>query len=53
LLRSDDQHFKELVVFANETDALANGFHSRRGSGESPGTAQEGGKRRAKSHGGS
>jgi aspartate carbamoyltransferase catalytic subunit len=53
LLRSDDQHFKELVVFANETDALANGFHSRRGSGESPGAAQEGGKRRAKSHGGS
>jgi len=51
LLRSDDQHFKELVVFANEGDALANGFHSRRGSGESPGTAQEGGKRRAKSHG--
>jgi hypothetical protein len=53
LLRSDDQHFKELVVFANGTDALASGFHSRRGSGESAGTAQEGGKRRAKSHGAS
>jgi aspartate carbamoyltransferase catalytic subunit len=30
LLRSDDQHFKELVVFANAADATASGFHSRR-----------------------
>jgi aspartate carbamoyltransferase catalytic subunit len=43
LLRTQDQHFKELVVFANEADAVAAGLHSRRG------TADDGVKVRAKS----
>jgi aspartate carbamoyltransferase catalytic subunit len=30
LLRSDEQHFKDLIVFGNEADATAAGFHSRR-----------------------
>ena len=28
------QHFKELVVFANDADAVAAGFHSRRGTAD-------------------
>jgi aspartate carbamoyltransferase catalytic subunit len=35
LLRSaDEQHFKELIAFANEADAAAAGFHSRRTAAE-------------------
>jgi hypothetical protein len=34
MLRTDDHHFKELIVFATEEDALAAGFHSRRASTE-------------------
>jgi aspartate carbamoyltransferase catalytic subunit len=34
LLRRDDHHLKELVVFAGEADAVAAGFHSRRAPGE-------------------
>jgi aspartate carbamoyltransferase catalytic subunit len=30
LLRTDDHHLKELVVFAKEADAIESGFHSRR-----------------------
>jgi hypothetical protein len=30
LLRSDDHHLKELVVFADVADAVAAGFHCRR-----------------------
>jgi hypothetical protein len=30
LLRSDDHHLKELVVFADEADAAKGGFHCRR-----------------------
>jgi aspartate carbamoyltransferase catalytic subunit len=41
LLRTNDQNFKELVVFANETDALAHGFHSRRTAVEPPHSPQE------------
>jgi Fe-S-cluster-containing dehydrogenase component len=47
LLRTNDQHFKELVVFANAADAVTNGFHSRRASVEPP-AAQHGVKPRAK-----
>ena len=34
LARADDQHLKDLVVFANEEDAVAAGFHSRRAAAE-------------------
>src|SRR5262249_41234396 len=34
LVRADDHHLKELLVFANEEDALAAGFHSRRAAAE-------------------
>jgi wyosine [tRNA(Phe)-imidazoG37] synthetase (radical SAM superfamily) len=34
LLRADDHHLRELLVFAKEEDALAAGFHSRRASPE-------------------
>jgi aspartate carbamoyltransferase catalytic subunit len=34
MLRPDEHHLKELIVFANEEDALAAGFHSRRASTE-------------------
>jgi aspartate carbamoyltransferase catalytic subunit len=34
LLRTDDHHLKELVVFAKEADALEAGFHSRRAAAE-------------------
>jgi aspartate carbamoyltransferase catalytic subunit len=49
LLRNNDQHFKEVVVFANEADALASGLHSRRASGGPRAAAQEASKPRAKS----
>jgi len=34
LVRADDHHLKELLVFAKEEDALAAGFHSRRAAAE-------------------
>src|SRR5262245_30950216 len=34
MLRPDEHHLKELIVFASEEDALAAGFHSRRASAE-------------------
>jgi aspartate carbamoyltransferase catalytic subunit len=34
LLRSDDQHFKDLVVFATNADAIEAGFHYRRAGAE-------------------
>lgn len=34
MLRSDDQHLKDLIVFATEADAIEAGFHSRRGAAE-------------------
>src|SRR5262249_61680076 len=34
LARADDQHFKDLVVFAKAADAAEAGFHSRRGTAE-------------------
>jgi aspartate carbamoyltransferase catalytic subunit len=34
LLRADDHHLRELLVFAHEADARAAGFHSRRASAE-------------------
>jgi len=49
LLRSNDQHFKELIVFANDADAVTSGFHSRRASGELRSAALERVKPRAKS----
>jgi aspartate carbamoyltransferase catalytic subunit len=48
LVRANDQNFKELVVFANEADALAHGFHSRRTAAEPRPPAQEGVKPRPK-----
>jgi aspartate carbamoyltransferase catalytic subunit len=33
-LRTDDDHLKELVVFAKEADAIEAGFHSRRAAAE-------------------
>ena len=47
LLRTQDQHFNELVVFAADADAIANGFHSRRGA-EPRHAAEEGPKLRRK-----
>jgi hypothetical protein len=35
LLRSDDHHMKELVIFAGAADAVAAGFHCRRAATES------------------
>jgi aspartate carbamoyltransferase catalytic subunit len=34
LVRADDQHFKDLVVFAKAADAAEAGFHSRRAAAE-------------------
>jgi aspartate carbamoyltransferase catalytic subunit len=34
LVRADDQHFKDLVVFAQAADAAEAGFHSRRAAAE-------------------
>ena len=34
LVRADDQHFKDLVVFAKAADASEAGFHSRRAAAE-------------------
>lgn len=34
LLRSDDQHFKDLILFGSDSEAVAAGFHSRRGAAE-------------------
>jgi hypothetical protein len=48
LLRTNDQHFKELVVFANDADAIASGFHSRRATVEPRSPPQERVKARAK-----
>ena len=33
-VRADDQHFKDLVVFAKAADAAEAGFHSRRAAAE-------------------
>ena len=48
LLRTQDQHFNELVVFADDADAIANGFHFRRGTGEPRPAAEDGSKVRRK-----
>jgi hypothetical protein len=48
LLRTQDQHFNELVVFAGNADAIANGFHIRRGTGEPRPAAEDGSKVRRK-----
>jgi aspartate carbamoyltransferase catalytic subunit len=48
LLRTNDQQFKELVVFANDADAIASGFHSRRTAVEPRSSPQEGVRARAK-----
>jgi aspartate carbamoyltransferase catalytic subunit len=48
LLRTTDQHFKELVVFANDADAIASGFHSRRAAVEPRPAAEDGVKAHAK-----
>ncbi|MEA2904549.1 MAG: aspartate carbamoyltransferase catalytic subunit [Alphaproteobacteria bacterium] len=42
LLRTDDHHLKELVVFAGEADALEAGFHSRRAAAEPKPPQREG-----------
>jgi hypothetical protein len=34
LVRADDQHFKDLIVFAKAADAAEAGFHSRRAAAE-------------------
>jgi aspartate carbamoyltransferase catalytic subunit len=49
LLRTQDQHFNELVVFAGDADAIGNGFHSRRGAGEPRPAAEDRPKVRRKS----
>jgi aspartate carbamoyltransferase catalytic subunit len=36
LLRHDEQHLKELIVFAEERDAIEAGFHSRRAESRVP-----------------
>jgi aspartate carbamoyltransferase catalytic subunit len=48
LLRTNDQNFKELIVFANDADALAHGFHSRRTAVEPRPSPPEGVKVRTK-----
>jgi aspartate carbamoyltransferase catalytic subunit len=44
LLRTDDHHLKELVVFANEADATEAGFHSRRAMAEPRPSRRAGGR---------
>jgi aspartate carbamoyltransferase catalytic subunit len=47
LVRSDDHHLKDLIVFARESDAVEAGFHSRRAAAE-PGPAQRAAALRSK-----
>jgi hypothetical protein len=48
VLRSTDQHLKDLVVFATDQDAREAGFHSRRAAAEPRPLQASGGRSRAK-----
>jgi aspartate carbamoyltransferase catalytic subunit len=48
LLRTNDQNFKDLIVFAKDSDAVAHGFHSRRAAAEPRPSPPEGVKARTK-----